>query len=144
MKLLHIQSTSVIDADLELLHAQLVEYEARYNRLRLLVEGPSEEIGQLFNNIQVQLDAAKRGFGIVNKLKNPEYRKKHKGRVLGNMNSIRAKLNHAIKQIMASDLDLDVSNNSGYDSQPFHQDHSRQVNPVDYASWPRGKGATNV
>ena len=39
-----------------------------------------------------QLEAAKRGLGIANRLRDPVARKKHKGAVLGNLNRIRNRL----------------------------------------------------
>lgn len=48
--------------------------------------------------IQKRMEAASRALGIANRLRDPEYKKKHLSMVLSSMNTIRAALKHAIKQ----------------------------------------------
>jgi hypothetical protein len=49
-------------------------------------------------DLGVMLDAAKKGLALANTLKDPAQRRKHKSRVLGNLNQIRARLQREIKQ----------------------------------------------
>ena len=44
--------------------------------------------------IQKRLDATARAVGIVNRLRDPEYKKQHLSRIMSNMNTIRAALNY--------------------------------------------------
>jgi hypothetical protein len=46
--------------------------------------------------LEKRLDAAKRGLGIANKLKNPIEKKKHLSRILTNLNKIRSALKREI------------------------------------------------
>ena len=50
-------------------------------------------------DIERMFDAARRGLGIVNKLKNPAERKKHASAVLSNLNKIRAALQRVINSM---------------------------------------------
>jgi len=49
-----------------------------------------------FEQIEKMMDAAKRGLGLVNKLKSGEQKKKHASAVLSNMNKIRGALRRLI------------------------------------------------
>lgn len=66
-------------------------YEGRHN---LGIDTDVESIAE----IQKRMDAASRALGIANRLRDPEYKKKHLSMVLSSMNTIRAALQHAIKQ----------------------------------------------
>jgi len=46
-----------------------------------------------------RLEAAKKAMGIINKLKDPMQKKKHRGRVMGFMNQLRPMLKKIIKKI---------------------------------------------
>lgn len=48
--------------------------------------------------LQARLDAASRALGIVNRLQNPNDKRKHISRVMSNLNTIRAALFHAMEQ----------------------------------------------
>ena len=48
--------------------------------------------------IQKRMEAASRALGIVNRLRDPQYKKQHLSRVMSNMNTIRAALKQAIAQ----------------------------------------------
>ena len=56
---------------------------------------PDEALGEL----EKRMAAARKGLGLANRLKDKVDKKKHLSAVLKNMNSIRASLNQAIKQI---------------------------------------------
>ena len=55
-----------------------------------------ETTGVGATELEKLLDAAKRGLGLANKLKNPAEKKKHLSRILGNLNKIRAALKREI------------------------------------------------
>lgn len=44
------------------------------------------------SQLEKGFDAAKRGLGLANKLKNPADKKKHLSRIMGNLNKLRAAL----------------------------------------------------
>ena len=48
--------------------------------------------------LQKRLDAASRALGIAHKLRDPEYKKQHFARILSTMNTVRAALQHMMKQ----------------------------------------------
>ena len=48
------------------------------------------EIGDLLNDALVKYNAAKRGLGITNKLRDPADRAQHRSRIMGNLNRLRA------------------------------------------------------
>ena len=52
-----------------------------------------------FVELQKRIGAAKEAFGIVNKLKNKEQRRKHFSSVTGNMNTLRAQFKRLEKQL---------------------------------------------
>jgi len=52
-----------------------------------------------FVELQKRLGAAKAAFGIINKIKDKEQRKKHFSSVTGNMNTLRAQLSRLDKQL---------------------------------------------
>lgn len=48
--------------------------------------------------VQRRMEAATRALGLVNRLRDPEYRKRHVSRIMSNMNTIRAALQYMLKQ----------------------------------------------
>lgn len=74
----------------EELEEQLLEQELLENiqELEEKVDTSSMNLDQLAKGF----DAAKRGLGLANKLKNPADKKKHLSRIMGNMNKLRAAL----------------------------------------------------
>lgn len=87
--------------DLRDMEKVLLECEARFKLYRgLIVE--SEDTDNLFDETARMLAAAKRGLGITNKLKNPEDRKRHRSRIMGTLNKLRAQLGRIEKAIAAS------------------------------------------
>lgn len=50
-------------------------------------------------DLEFRLDAAKRGIGLANRLRNPEEKKAHLSRVFSNLNKIQGALKRAIKSI---------------------------------------------
>lgn len=81
------------------------EYEASVKELDLMEKmyqgkhglGIDTDVTPI-EEIQKRMEAATRGLGIVNKLRDPEYKKQQLGRVMSNLNTIRAALAQAIKQ----------------------------------------------
>ena len=53
----------------------------------------------LIDEIQKRMEAASRALGLANKLKNPEYKRKHLSRIMTHMNTIRSALHYMIKQL---------------------------------------------
>jgi len=47
--------------------------------------------------VQKRMDAASRGIGLVNRLSDPNMRRKHLSRIMSNLNTIRAALKHMLK-----------------------------------------------
>lgn len=83
----------------------LEEYEASVKELELLEKRYQGKYNldidtdvMPVEEIQKRLEAATRALGIVNKLRDPEYKKQHLGRVMSSLNTIRAALQQAIKQ----------------------------------------------
>ena len=84
-------------------------------KLNQILKKEHEEIDQLLEgvldmpadtNTEQQIDilierlaAAKRALGITNRLQNPEERKKHRGRVMGFLNQLRAMLARITKSL---------------------------------------------
>lgn len=83
------ESLSAVEEELTILEKM---YQGR-NKLGIDTDEMSME------EIQRRMDAASRGLAIVNRIKDPEYRKKHASRVLSNMNTIRAALKYMIKEL---------------------------------------------
>ena len=91
-------------SDMDIL-VELAEIEVDLNKLMLERDmgGESSDINTLFDETMAMLNAAKKGLGLANKLTDPAGRKKHKSRVMGNMNRIRAKFNRLQKVIASGD-----------------------------------------
>lgn len=65
----------------------------------LLNEGVDVDVQAALDEVIKQMEAAKRGLGIVNKLEPGEYRRKHASRVMSNMNQIRARMRQIQKAV---------------------------------------------
>lgn len=63
--------------------------------------GDMEEIMAGMDQVMKQMDAAKRGLGIVNKLGDSPSRTRNRSRVMGNMNRIRGNLQRIEKMLAA-------------------------------------------
>lgn len=61
------------------------------------------EQGLSLEDIEFRLDAAKRGVGLANKLRNPEEKKAHLSRVFTNLNRLNGALRTAIEDINTAD-----------------------------------------
>jgi len=48
------------------------------------------EVGDMLNDALVKYNAAKKGLGITNKLKDPAQKAVHRSRIMANLNSLRA------------------------------------------------------
>ncbi|MNC37149.1 hypothetical protein D3C75_857040 [compost metagenome] len=57
------------------------------------------EFEQTIEEFSRRFDAARRALSIVNKIRDPEQKKKHASRVLSNMNVIRHYLNTLVRQL---------------------------------------------
>jgi len=64
-------------------------------------EGGMEEIMAGMDQVMKQMEAAKRGLGLVNKLGDSPSRTKNRSRIMGNMNRIRANVRR-IEKMLAS------------------------------------------
>jgi len=81
------------------------QYEASVKELELLEKmyqgkhnlGIDTDVMPI-EEIQKRMEASSRALGIANKLRDPGYRKQHLSRIMSNMNTIRAALQHMIKQ----------------------------------------------
>jgi len=63
---------------------------------------PGDDLDEILNGMEQvikQMDAAKRGLGLVNKLGDGASRTKHRSRVMGNMNRIRANVRRIEKML---------------------------------------------
>jgi hypothetical protein len=65
----------------------------------MLIEAVEIPDNVSLDQIASMMDAAKRGLGIVNKMKNPVDKKKHASAVLSNMNKIRSALQRVISSM---------------------------------------------
>ena len=66
------------------------------------VELPTDgDVFSQFAEVSKMMQAAKRGMGLTNKIKDPAMRAKHKSQVMSNMNRIRAAVNRVGKGIAA-------------------------------------------
>lgn len=92
-------STSDLEVQLALYQVELNKHMAFVETLPLMEEQDMGMIAALFDDTTRMLDAAKRGLGITNKLKDSALRTKSRHRIMGNMNRIRAKLNRITKAI---------------------------------------------
>jgi len=95
---------------IEDLMLEVADTEIHFNKLmdRALNEDFSQdsskesdlpEIKKEFDLVMEMLDAAKSGLGIANKLKDQESSRRHRGKVLGNLNKIRANLTRLGKNL---------------------------------------------
>lgn len=95
--------------DLAAVEKELTLLEKMYQgRNKLNIDTDDMDISE----IERRMEAASRGLSIVNRIKDPEYRKKHASRVLSNMNTIRAALNYMIRQMEDYDSST-FANHSG-------------------------------
>ena len=87
--------------DLRDMQARLTEYTEIYKSLKILLNEEAD-VGNMFDDTARMLDAAKRGLGIANKLKSPEDRKKHRSKIMGTLNKLRAQLSRISDAISAA------------------------------------------
>jgi hypothetical protein len=59
---------------------------------------PSGDLAAAFDEASKRFEAARRGFGIVNKLPKGPERSEHRKRILGNLNRLRALVDRIVKQ----------------------------------------------
>lgn len=59
----------------------------------------SMSVGEIFDEAQKRMKTAKWAFGLTNKLKNPEDRKKHRRNIIIVMNKLRALINKLIQKL---------------------------------------------
>jgi len=88
------------------LEVQLALYQVELNNhlkfvetIPLMEEADATNIDRLFDETSKMLDAARRGLGLTNKLKDSASRTKFRSRVMGNLNRIRAKLARITKAL---------------------------------------------
>jgi len=62
-------------------------------------DGSMEEVMDAMDTVMKQMDAARRGLGLVNKLADSPSRTKNRSRVMGNMNRIRGNLRRIEKML---------------------------------------------
>ncbi len=79
-----------------------------------------EDVGDALNaldTVMQQLDAAKRGLGLVNKLADSPSRTRNRSRVMGNLNKIRGNLRRVEKMISdIVDNDFELKSELNYDA----------------------------
>jgi len=94
--------------ELDSLYEEMVELEKTLGNLKekakLLKEDVMDfpnatSVGEVFDEAQERLKTAKWAFGLTNKLKNPEDRKKHRRNIIIVMNKLRALVNRLIKRL---------------------------------------------
>jgi hypothetical protein len=73
-----------------ILHNLLDEMQTLIEDSSSTGETVTSELLSLMDATMKQFAAAKRGLGIANRLKTPEDKKKHRSRIMGTMNRIRA------------------------------------------------------
>lgn len=95
-------------AEMQEYEAEFVQLEEQFEELRekaqRLIEGAvdfpdSMSVGEVFDEAQKRMKTARWAFGLVNKLKNPDDRKKHRKNIIIVMNQLRALINRLIKQL---------------------------------------------
>lgn len=103
--------------DIEALEEEFKGMEQEFNELKERAEklnedamdfGDKTDIGEIFDEAQKRMKTAKWAFGLTNKLKSPEDRKKHRRNIITVMNKLRALINRLIKQ-----LTVEVRDDSG-------------------------------
>lgn len=80
---------------------QLIKLQAKAKQLKEgAVDFPdSMSIGEIFDEAQKRMKTAKWAFGLTNKLKNPEDRKKHRRNIIIVMNKLRALIGKLINKL---------------------------------------------
>jgi len=122
------------------LMVQLAECEVELNKLKdlakkiLLTEEFIEfgAIDRMFDETSKMLDAAKRGLGLTNKLKDSASRTKFRSRVMGNLNRIRAKLMRITKALSATHIADSGDDEEDYGKYPAGE-HPDYDGPYDAA-----------
>lgn len=101
--------------DMENLGKELEEMETEISSLKEKAEKLKEgndpmafskgdqSVGELFDEAQKRMNTAKWAFGLTNKLKDPEDRKKHRRNFMIVMNKLRALINKLIKKLTVED-----------------------------------------
>lgn len=64
--------------------------------------------GRSLEELQMMLDAAKRGIGVANTLQDPIRKKYHLGKIFSNLNRIRAALGRMIKEMEGPESPLEL------------------------------------
>jgi len=64
--------------------------------------------GRSLEELQMMLDAAKRGIGVANTLQDPIRKKYHLGKIFSNLNRIRAALGRMIKEMGGPESPLEL------------------------------------
>lgn len=97
--------------DMEALGQELEEMESELSLLREKAKKLNEaddpmafaqgdkSVGELFDEAQKRMNTAKWAFGLTNKLKDPEDRRKHRRNFMIVMNKLRALINKLIKKL---------------------------------------------
>jgi hypothetical protein len=82
------------------------EYESDFNSFQMLLseadDDSNKQLMATFDETIKMFAAAKKGLSIVYRLKNPEDKKKHHGRITGTLNTIRANLHKIAKALSGS------------------------------------------
>jgi hypothetical protein len=98
------QDIAKFKPELEEMEKQLSELKEQMVKLDE-IEDPmafsrkDQSVGELFDEAQKRMNTAKWAFGLTNKLKNPEDRKKHRKNFIIVMNKLRALINRLIKKL---------------------------------------------
>lgn len=126
--------------ELDSLFEEMTELEETLNSLeekaKLLKEDAMDfpnatSVGEVFDEAQERLKTAKWAFGLTNKLKNPEDRKKHRRNIIIVMNKLRALVNRLIKRLTVETEDDTVTKPNPNDSRtPAGAGQGRQVTPT--------------
>lgn len=77
-------------------------------KAKQLNEGPTDfsddmSVGEIFDEAQKRMNTARWAFGLTNKLKDPEDRKKHRRNFMIVMNKLRALINKLIQKLTTED-----------------------------------------
>ena len=140
--------------DIAQLQEELTEIEQTLDQLKEKANKLNEDamdfpnqssVGEIFDEAMKRLKTAKWAFGLTNKLKNPEDKKKHRRNIIIVMNKLRALVNKLVKELTVEADDGGMPNDSRTTARPGE---GRMVTPSrtqdSYGRHNRGNGATSI
>jgi len=105
---------------------------------------PTDELNHKLETAIARLEAARKGLGLSNRLKNPEDQRKNKSRVMKNLNLLRMIVQQVTQQLAKENQDLMGNDDSFDDEGRVHESMIASSTPVkDHRSDRRRPSLTN-